>query len=550
MARREAVVATALEMEQLVEGIAVRQPGRAFLVGAEQLAVAVPLQRHDITQAAVELFHLAVGRYLQQAAATLVRRIAGLAGFHGFGCPHVAVRLLPVAVAGIRAPHGDIPGTVRPRGEPQRSVHAAVHDPGIVADLRIVPAFHDRLAGFGNPVAIGIAEAHDLFGQQGVRHAVLHHHAERVVVGDPGRKRIELVLDAVAIGVAQQVEAAVVATREQAAVGRVFDVVEVGGFHLQLVDAEAGHQHLDQRRVLGRLELDQVGIRRAEEAGVFRGQPCLDLRDLAVVELAVEEHDLRDPAAEEMAHGRLHEARAHRHAVHREGHVAALAPAVVLRIDPQPGFTGSAGHGEEMAAIGGQGFCQQVPLAALPGAFDVQDLGKLAAAGLAAEVEGQAAGEVVPLAPGAAEERREVARGSVGRCYDKHRTRPAFEPGNQQRREEIVARELRRAARPARAEGGRPLREMARVAGRVVPEVHRLTIREAIHVVGLPRLVLAGRIEPQREPVRDRNAVVRPARDLAARGEGQDEEEGRDRIHGDAYSSQTSNSVKPLRALP
>ena len=283
---------------------------------------------------------------------------------------------------------------------------------------------------------------------------------------------------------------------------------------------------------------------------MFRGQPCLDFRDLAVVELAVEEHDLRDPAAEEVAHGRLHEARAHRDAVHREGHVAALAPAVVLGIDPQPGFTGSTGHGEKMPAVGRQRLRQQVPLAALPGAFDVEDLGKLAATGLAAEVEGQAAGEVVPLPPGTAEKRREVPRGSVGRCYDKHRTRPAFEPGNKQRREVIVAPELRRAARPARAEGGRPLREMARVAGRVVPEVHRLPVRQAVHVVGLARLVLTGRIEPQREPVRQRNAVVRPARDLARHRGAQAEEDDRDGLHESIHSSQSSSSVKPLRALP
>ena len=47
MPRRKTVVPPRLDVEQLVEGVAVRHPRRAFLIRAEKIAVTIPLQRHD-----------------------------------------------------------------------------------------------------------------------------------------------------------------------------------------------------------------------------------------------------------------------------------------------------------------------------------------------------------------------------------------------------------------------------------------------------------------------------------------------------------------------
>ncbi len=62
---------------------------------------------------------------------------------------------------------------------------------------------------------------------------------------------VDLVFEAVVVGVAEDVDAAVVAGGEEAAVGCVEDVVDVGDFDGQLADGEAGDKRADERVIGG-----------------------------------------------------------------------------------------------------------------------------------------------------------------------------------------------------------------------------------------------------------------------------------------------------------
>ena len=66
MPRREAVVPAAIDVQQLVERIAVRQPRGAFLIGAKQILVLVEPHRHREANARRDdLARLEVGRHAQ-----------------------------------------------------------------------------------------------------------------------------------------------------------------------------------------------------------------------------------------------------------------------------------------------------------------------------------------------------------------------------------------------------------------------------------------------------------------------------------------------------
>ena len=75
MPRRESVVPPAIgrDVQQFIEGISIRHPCRAFLIGAEKVAVSVELQRHDVAQAGIELLHFSLGRNAHETAAALLR---------------------------------------------------------------------------------------------------------------------------------------------------------------------------------------------------------------------------------------------------------------------------------------------------------------------------------------------------------------------------------------------------------------------------------------------------------------------------------------------
>ena len=64
-------MAAGLKVQQLIERISIRAPRGAFLVSGKEVAVFVELERHDVAQAARELFDLAVWGEAQEAATPL-----------------------------------------------------------------------------------------------------------------------------------------------------------------------------------------------------------------------------------------------------------------------------------------------------------------------------------------------------------------------------------------------------------------------------------------------------------------------------------------------
>ena len=220
--RREAVVPPTreIDVEQFVERIAIRHPGRAFLIAGEEVAVPVELQRHDVTQARRELLDFAIRADAQQTAAALVGRVVRDAFF-----------VVPIRVVVTRVAHRHVERAVGAERERHRAIHAAVVEIGRLHEFGIVEAFRHRLACVRHAVAIRVAPAHHFIGQHGVRHPVLHRHAERVVRARLGREGVHLVLQPIAIGVAEQMKTPIVTAGEKPPVRRVFDVVQAGQFH-------------------------------------------------------------------------------------------------------------------------------------------------------------------------------------------------------------------------------------------------------------------------------------------------------------------------------
>ena len=152
MPRRKTVVPPRLDVEQLVEGVAVRHPCRAFLIRAEKIAVAVPLQRHDVAQPRGELLHFSIFPEAQQTAAPPRRGVvrAGLVG--------------PVGIRRSAVAHRHVKRAVRSEADRHRAVHAPVHEIAGLHQLRVVEVFVHRLARVRHAVAVGVAKAHDLIG--------------------------------------------------------------------------------------------------------------------------------------------------------------------------------------------------------------------------------------------------------------------------------------------------------------------------------------------------------------------------------------------------
>jgi hypothetical protein len=74
---------------------------------------------------------------------------------------------------------------------------------------------------------------------------------------------LRVILDAVAIGVAQQVDVAVVSERHERPIFAVENVVDVRQLYRQFAHAEPWHEHLHRRRCIDQLylPLDDLGLR-------------------------------------------------------------------------------------------------------------------------------------------------------------------------------------------------------------------------------------------------------------------------------------------------
>lgn len=241
MARRETVVAAGLQVKELVERIPVGHPRRAFLLGREEIAVAIPLQGHDVAQAADELLDLAIRRNPQEAAAVLVGRIVVHAGF----------LLLPIRILIGGAAHREVERPVGSERHRHGVVDTAVQKIAGRRESRVVETAGEHLARFGHAVAVAIAETDNFAREDEVGLAIFHRDAEWIVGAGFGGERVDLVFEPVAVGIAEHMEAAVVAAREEPPVRRVFDVVEAGERDRQLADSETGHEDLGGRSARG-----------------------------------------------------------------------------------------------------------------------------------------------------------------------------------------------------------------------------------------------------------------------------------------------------------
>ena len=125
-----------------------------------------------------------------------------------------ALLVVPVRVVVARISHRHEDRAVGRNRERHRAVHPAVVEIRRAHHLQIIEALRDRLALVGNAVAIRVAPAYDFIREHRVGHPVFHDHAERIVRARLRRESVHLVLQPVAIGIAQHVEATIVSARK------------------------------------------------------------------------------------------------------------------------------------------------------------------------------------------------------------------------------------------------------------------------------------------------------------------------------------------------
>ncbi len=238
MTRREAVVPAALDVEQFVKGIAVRQPGRAFLIGAEKVAVLVEAQADGPADAGAEFL-----------AAFEVRRDAQ-------DGPALAAEVVLRLAEGI-----ELVGVViktHAQAEEDRAVFRIhTHARGVDAGKGERPAFGDGLLMLSLPITIAVGDHHDLAFAGKVDRVAMRRAFRREVHadgrGDPAfalPEEIGLILQPVAIRVTQKVDVAIVTERDEHAVVAVLEIDEVCELQRQGSDLKAGHEHAQLRRGL------------------------------------------------------------------------------------------------------------------------------------------------------------------------------------------------------------------------------------------------------------------------------------------------------------
>ena len=220
----KAVVPALLDVQQLVERIAVGHPGRAFLVGAEQIAVDVEPQRDRETDAGRDdLVRLEIGRHADDRARFVGELILRLAVFVVQQRIGEVVRAAAEVNAAVLRVEGD--------AEPVDLVEA------------FLPAAGDFDFFVGLVVAIGIDDQHaPRFADD--EHAVAALVAGRRQIHADRRpqaagvvpEQVGFIFEPVAVRVAKQPDFAVVAEGDERAILAVLDVVDVREVERQLAD--------------------------------------------------------------------------------------------------------------------------------------------------------------------------------------------------------------------------------------------------------------------------------------------------------------------------
>ena len=237
MPRWEPVMASGLDVQQFIERIAVRHPCCAFLVGAKKVAMTV--EREADSEANTGANRLA----LREVRADALNRPA----FHGRAIPRLARRLIyQIRFGKTRRAEAEVDAAVRSNSHAER------------VNALLFAAFGPRRHGdlsVGTIVAVGVHDQRQLFFR-GDEHAVAtcvaerrQRRANRRAQGLLFPERLDLVLQAVAVGVAEQPDASVVTDRDEFAVGATTDVVDVVQLHRQFARAEPWKMHLHRRRV-------------------------------------------------------------------------------------------------------------------------------------------------------------------------------------------------------------------------------------------------------------------------------------------------------------
>lgn len=223
---------TGFDMDQLVEGIAIGNPGGTLLICPEEITVPIDLEGHDVAETRCELFHLPIRMDLQKAPPPLIGSVVRL-----------TLLVVPVGIVVSRVSHRHIKGAVRTRCEGHGTVDPAMADESRIHQFGIVKAPDHGLALIRYSVVVSVVPANHFISEDCVRFAILHDHAERIVLARFRRKGVHLVLHPVSVRVAQQMKAAVVATRKEAAISGILDIVETAQLDGQFPDGEPRGEH-------------------------------------------------------------------------------------------------------------------------------------------------------------------------------------------------------------------------------------------------------------------------------------------------------------------
>ncbi len=374
MPRRETVMAALLDVEQLVERIAVGEPGGAFLVGAKKIAGGVERHAHGKADAgAVDFAVLEIGRDVKDGAPFLLEVVVGFSG-----------RLVDLeAVGEIHAADTEENAVVGRNGDAEgidlmKRAGPALGDDDFLVELSGVGRVEQQreLALVGDEDAV----AERIMGRRECD-ADGDGHAALVVPPELG-----FILQSVAVSVAQKINISVVSDGDELAVGAVADVVDVGQVERKLAHRKAGDEHLNRRGIvdgLKNLSGDLIAAERLRRAFMLFLKIRFDAGEFICAENAIENQKLGDIAVEKSADvgrdgvvgetsGAQDELIGPKHAGRAGAGIAGGA------VDPEryAFFAGGGGDGEGLELVVGERAVKQVFRAGEAIAFDVEELGR------------------------------------------------------------------------------------------------------------------------------------------------------------------------------
>ena len=236
--RREPIVASGNNVVQLVQWIAARTPGLAFLVCHEKVAMAVKREGVRNADACGNGFQsLRPGRPPLNRAALPVHVVMRNAVLHS----------IRVGIVGCHQSEVHIARCVQ---RDRCCVHATR------ADIGRRPAARHDLFDIRLPISIGIAKQGNLAVRRDVKPILRPRHPDRHAQCGLVPERRGCVFQALSIRVAQEPYVAAVTERGQAAIRREAEVVDVRKTDRQFLHGEAGHQHPEVG--LGRTSQNQI----------------------------------------------------------------------------------------------------------------------------------------------------------------------------------------------------------------------------------------------------------------------------------------------------